>query len=109
MFQGLYSEITGPTLPYLKRRVNSNYEEIARAMVARSVGYLVGSLSGGFLCEWYGTHVDIWLGFSLALAAVATAVVPWCRSLTLLAALLCTDGLGKGILAAGECTIVNSR
>jgi len=47
-------------------------------------------------------YVDIWMAFSLAMAAVATAVVPWCRSLTLLAAMLFVDGMGKGILAAGK-------
>jgi len=70
--------------------------------MARSVGFLVGTLSGGLLCEWYTIYVDVWLAFSLAVAAIATAVVPWCHSLTLLAALLCTDGFGKGILAAGK-------
>ena len=47
-------------------------------------------------------YVDIWMALSLAMAAVATAVVPWCRSLTLLAAMLFVDGMGKGILAAGK-------
>lgn len=50
----------------------------------------------------FRSYVDIWMAFSLAMAAVATAVVPWCRSLTLLAAMLFIDGMGKGVLASGN-------
>ena len=51
--QGMYSEITGPTLPYMKQRVSCNYEQIGRALAARSVGFLIGSLTGGVLCDKY--------------------------------------------------------
>ena len=57
VIQGMYSEITGPTLPYLKQRVDSNYEQIGRALAARSVGFLTGSLTGGILCDRYDTEV----------------------------------------------------
>ena len=44
--QGLYSEVSGPTLPYLKERSDSNFEQISRALVARSVGFLSGAVAG---------------------------------------------------------------
>ena len=43
--------MSGPTLPYLKHRVDSNYEQISRALVARSVGFLSGAVAGGVLCD----------------------------------------------------------
>ena len=60
MIQGMYSEITGPTLPYLKQRVDSNYEQIGRALAARSVGFLTGSLTGGILCDRYNGAFPKW-------------------------------------------------
>ena len=45
------------------------------------------------------------MAFSLAMAGGATAAVPWCRSLTPLAAMLFVDGMGKGILAAGKVSL----
>ena len=50
-FQGLYTEISGPTLPYLIKRVDGDYEEISRALVARNIGFLSASFYGGILCE----------------------------------------------------------
>ena len=46
------------------------------------------------------------MALSLAMAGGATAAVPWCRSLTPLAAMLFVDGMGKGILAAGSVTYI---
>ncbi len=31
IFQGLYSEVSGPTFPYLKERSDSNFEQISHA------------------------------------------------------------------------------
>ncbi len=47
-------------MPYLKERVNSNYEEISRVMVARAVGFLVGALGGGVLCDRLPQYTDLW-------------------------------------------------
>ena len=37
-FQGMASEITGPTLPDLKDRLGVNYELISWALVSKSLG-----------------------------------------------------------------------
>ena len=51
LLQGLYAEIIGPTLPYLKIRVDADYEEISRTLVSESVGFFIGAIFGGFLCD----------------------------------------------------------
>ena len=51
--QGVYAEMVGPTLPDLKDRVNANYEEIARVLVSKSVGYCFGAILGGFFAYKY--------------------------------------------------------
>ena len=49
LFQSLFFEIPGPTLPYLKDRIQVNYEEVSRVLVARSVGYFPGTIMAGFM------------------------------------------------------------
>ena len=102
-FQGLYSEVSGPTLPYLKERSDSNFEQISRALVARSVGFLSGAVAGGFLCDQFYHLTDLWMALSLFLAAIAVTAAPWCTMLALLSAMFFLDGVGKGILASGIC------
>ena len=45
-FQGLTTAIVGPTIIDLKELVMVNYEEITRVLVAKSVGFMVGSVLG---------------------------------------------------------------
>ncbi len=49
--QGIYIELIGPTLLDLKDRVAADYEEISRALVARSVGYFCAAMVGGTLAD----------------------------------------------------------
>ena len=51
--QGLYLEIAGPTLPDLKHALGVNYEEIARTLVARSVGYFLSSALAGVAADLF--------------------------------------------------------
>lgn len=69
--------------------------------MARSIGFLVGSLLGGILCGKLSHLVDVWVAGSLLVAAIGTAIAPWCRVLSLLGIMFCLDGLGKGVLASG--------
>ena len=55
--QGLLLEIIGPTLPDLKDLVGVNYEEISRALVAKSAGLFVGAFIGGILHERFYRYV----------------------------------------------------
>ncbi|CAH1781905.1 unnamed protein product [Owenia fusiformis] len=107
-FQGMYLEIVGPTLQDLKYRVNSNYEEIARALFARSVGFFIGSLAGGFLCDRYRDKLDIFLASSFILSGVGTCIAPWCSALWLLGCMFHLQGLGQGCLGTiGQALVIN--
>ena len=101
----MFSEISGPTLPYIKTRVNSNFEEIGRALFSRSVGFFIGAIFGGVLGDRFARYTDIIMAGGLILAAVGTTLAPWCSQLALLGIMFCLDGIGKGILAAGMLTL----
>ena len=55
--QGLYLEIAGPTLPDLKHKLGVNYEEIARTLVARSIGYFLSSAVAGVAADFFPRYV----------------------------------------------------
>jgi len=98
---GLFSEISGPTLTFLKARVCANYEEISRTLVARSAGFMIGSLTAAPLFDRFYKLSNTWLGLALVIGAVATAFQPWSTTLELLGVLCFLDGLAKGWIAVG--------
>ena len=99
LFQGLFSEISAPTLTFLRDRIDASFEEISRALVARSVGFLLGSLSGGALSQRWNRFINLWLSIAMVVGAVATGFQPWSNGLAVLAFLFFVDGLAKGIIA----------
>ncbi|XP_013418265.1 sodium-dependent glucose transporter 1A-like [Lingula anatina] len=103
---GLYSELSGPSLPVLKARVDSSWEEISRALIGRSVGFFTGSLAGGVICDRFHKHVDLVLMLVLLLASVSTAAIPWCPLMELLAFVFFLQGFAEGIINAGGNTAI---
>ena len=103
--QGLFSEITGATLPALKYRIDGTYEEMARALVLKSIGFFFGSLIGGIFVERHRRLTDLCLLLSLISGAAAVGAAPWCTSLVLLCVDFFVDGLAKGIIVAGDVDI----
>ena len=101
-FQGAFSEISGPTLPFIRQRVGANYEEISRTLMARSVGFLFGSFIGGALYDRWQHYSDLWLALACTFGGAGTLIAPFCTQLALLGLMFCADGLGKGIMAAGK-------
>lgn len=98
---GITNEMSGPTLKDLMWITKSNYEEISRALVARSVGFFIGSLGGGFLCDRLHRHVDLMIFIALMVSAATTAATPWFTNLTLMAIVLHVQGWTEGMLNAG--------
>ena len=96
IFQGIYLELVGPAMHDFKRNVSANYEEFARALVARSLGYFIGSISCGFLCDKFDKKMELFLSISFLFGAIGTGVAPWSNSLLLLAFLFLLQGLGQG-------------
>ena len=96
--QGIHLELSGPTLPDLKERVDANYEEISQGLVARSVGYLFGSVISGILVDRLPLHMELLLSVSMIFGALGTFLTPWCTVLWLLAIMFLIQGIGQGML-----------
>jgi FHS family Na+ dependent glucose MFS transporter 1 len=96
---GLTSASLGPTLPALAAHTHTHLNEVSFLFIARSLGYLLGSLRGG---RWYdrfpGHRVQ---ASALLLMAGMMALVPTLPKLWLLAAVLVTLGFGEGTLDVG--------
>ncbi|CAG5116215.1 unnamed protein product [Candidula unifasciata] len=96
---GLCIAIPGPTLLELGRRVHRDTEHMTFIFTARSVGFLIGSLVGGVLFDFFDQQILLF--YTLSLVAVATVGVPWCTALLSLSALICVQGVAIGVLDTG--------
>ncbi|XP_071099923.1 sodium-dependent glucose transporter 1A-like [Haliotis cracherodii] len=96
---GLCIAIPGPTLLDLGARVNTDTEHMSLIFTARSLGYLIGSVIGGFLFDHFDQQILLF--YSLFLTAIATTVAPWCVSLSALAIMISFQGISMGVLDTG--------
>lgn len=97
--QGLCIAIPGPTLLDLGDRVNTDTTHMALIFSARSVGYLLGALIGGFLFDIFDKQ--LLLTATLFLASVATVIIPWAATLVILAVMFSLQGVAMGLLDTG--------
>ncbi|CAL1529611.1 unnamed protein product [Lymnaea stagnalis] len=96
---GLCLAIPGPTLLDLGARVGGNTEHMSYIFTARSVGYLIGSVVGGILFDFFDQQILLF--YTLATTALATAGIPWCSALLALSLLICMQGVAIGVLDTG--------
>ncbi|ELU06808.1 hypothetical protein CAPTEDRAFT_82130, partial [Capitella teleta] len=96
---GLCIAIPGPTLLDLQEQTNTDTEQISRLFTGRSVGYLFGSLMGGFLFD--RVNQTCLLSLSLLLTAIGTAAAPWCTNFLFLVGILAFQGISMGFLDTG--------
>lgn len=101
---GLASASLGPTLPNLAENTHTTLSQISNLFMARSLGYVFGSLFTGRL-------YDRWLGHPImAVAAFFSAaifmVVPLVTHLWLLMAILFLVGLNEGAVDVGGNTLI---
>jgi FHS family Na+ dependent glucose MFS transporter 1 len=89
----------GPTLPALAGHVQVTLRAISILFTARSLGYLVGALSGGRVYDRLPGHPV--LAGLLVLLAAALAVVPLPGILWLLAPIMLVLGLAEGGIEVG--------
>ncbi|MGE0102449.1 MAG: MFS transporter [Blastocatellales bacterium] len=82
---GLIIASIGPALPYLARQTGSELREISYLFVARSLGFIVGSMIAGRIYDRIRGH-PLLVGGVLALAGLSGAIpaVPWLWALVLL-------------------------
>ncbi|XP_052067625.1 uncharacterized protein LOC127706946 [Mytilus californianus] len=96
---GLCIAIPGPTLLDLGDKINTDTTHMALIFSARSVGYLLGALIGGFLFDILDKQ--LLLTATLFVAAVATLIIPWAVTLMVLAVMFSLQGVAMGVLDTG--------
>lgn len=101
---GLVNAILGPTLPGLAENTRTQLSEISYLFIARSLGYLLGSLLGGRLYDRLPGHTVMAV---MVLGMVATLVlVPFIPLLSILIAILLLMGIAEGALDVGGNTLL---
>jgi len=95
---GLLIASLGPSLLGLERQTGASAETLSYVFTARSCGYLLGSVVGGVLLDWYPERGNGIISVSLALTSVSTALIPFATVVGALAALVSTQGFAMGFL-----------
>ncbi len=100
MALGLMSASLGPTLPGLAAQTGSAISQISILFLARSTGYMLGSLLGGKALDVLPAHSV--LAVAVAAISVAMFAVPLLPVLWVLAAVLAIAGLAEGSVDVGS-------
>lgn len=96
---GISVAILGPTLMELKCQTGAQLEQMSFAFTSRSIGYLLGSITGGWLFDRYNGHVI--LSVSCLWATLMMLVLPYVRSISGLIIVVGLLGIGLGSLDTG--------
>lgn len=96
---GLCIAIPGPTFLSPITELQANISPISSIYAARTSGYLIGSVIGGFLFDYFNRLFLLFI--SLLLTAVFITVTPWCHVLWLLQACMVFLGMTMGFLDTG--------
>ncbi|CAH1800396.1 unnamed protein product [Owenia fusiformis] len=102
MTRGCYSGLTVATIPDLKLRVGSDYEEFSRALAAVGLGVFISAPLGGVLADRWVRGRDAQIITFLALTAIFTVVRPWITNLWMFGVVMWLDGFVNGIYAPGK-------
>jgi FHS family Na+ dependent glucose MFS transporter 1 len=101
---GMVTAMLGPTLPGLANQTGTRVEAISFLFTAHSLGYLLGSFSGGRLYDRVAGHLV--MGGMLGLMILALALVPALPALWLLAAAWLLVGTAGGAIDVGGNTLL---
>uniref|UniRef100_A0A2I3GW71 Major facilitator superfamily domain containing 4B n=1 Tax=Nomascus leucogenys TaxID=61853 RepID=A0A2I3GW71_NOMLE len=96
---GLSVAIVGPTFQDLATNVNRNISSLSFIFVGRALGYLNGSVIGGFLVDVM--NYFLLLGISMLATTVGLYLVPFCKTAILLTVMMAIFGVSIGILDTG--------
>ena len=94
--QGKCAAIFGPTLIELACHTSTKLENMSYVFTSRSVGYLVGSIIGGWLYDKYNGHGV--LALSCVWSTVMMIVLPYATSLVGLLIVSALLGIGLGAI-----------
>lgn len=101
---GLTTASFGPALPYLAEQTHSQLSLVSSLFAFRSLGYLIGSLRGGYLYDRRPGHPVVMLVLlGIAICMVFVPVIPVLIPLILV---LFGIGLGEGTLDVGGNTLI---
>lgn len=92
--------ILGPTLLELACHTGTKLKHMSYVFTSRSVGYLMGSIVGGWLFDKYNGHVVVSL--SCIWGTLMMLVLPYVTSLVGLIIVISLLGLGLGSLDTGR-------
>ncbi|KAG7460474.1 sodium-dependent glucose transporter 1 [Solea senegalensis] len=97
---GMSISVLGPTFEDLAVNVRKDISNISYVFFGRSVGYIGGSLFGGFLFDYVNPH--LLLGFSLLITAFGMLAIPFCKQALLLTVFMSSIGMSMGVLDTGQ-------
>eukprot|EP00049_Salpingoeca_infusionum_P020866 m.365456 g.365456 ORF g.365456 m.365456 type:complete len:548 (-) comp31491_c0_seq1:128-1771(-) len=97
---GMILAMLGPTLLDLSHQVNGTLGQLAYVFTARSTGYLIGCIVGGFLFDRVSNALP-YLSGTLACTALSGFLVPTMKTVFRLGAVCSLQGLGMGFLDTG--------
>ena len=101
---GLVGAVLGPTLPYLAELTHSSISQISLLFVARSLGYLGGSIAGGYLFDRVSGHPLI--AIALVGLGISLFFTPYVSLLWILIAIIFLIGISQGIVDVGGNTLI---
>jgi fucose permease len=96
---GMAASATGPALLSLADQTASQIGEIGSLFAASSLGYMAGSLAGGWAYDRVRGHKLI--AAALVFTAITLALIPFIGSLALLVGVMFLAGAGQGTLDVG--------
>eukprot|EP00047_Mylnosiga_fluctuans_P005800 m.242798 g.242798 ORF g.242798 m.242798 type:complete len:500 (+) comp14101_c0_seq1:61-1560(+) len=97
---GVVLALLGPTLLDLAHQTDASIAGIGRAFTARSVGYLAGSVLGGYLFDHMSNPCLVLAG-GLAITGLSTFLVPFCTALAAIYVVVSFQGAAMGFLDTG--------
>jgi FHS family Na+ dependent glucose MFS transporter 1 len=101
---GLVASSLGPTLPSLAENTRTQFREISYLFIARSFGYMLGSLLGGRLYDRLAGHLV--MGGALLVMAATMLLAPLIPLLLLLVTVLLILGIAEGFIDVGGNTLL---
>jgi fucose permease len=97
---GMVQGVIGPSLALLKQHTNVSESAIETIVVARGVGWLLGSLAAGALFQKMDGHRIVWI--ALLLMSAMHCVIPFIPQFSVLFGAFGVIGLAGGVLEAGK-------
>lgn len=94
----------GPTLPALADLTQTSFGQISFLFIARALGYLVGSILGGYLFDRISGHPV--MAVTLACLGATLFFTPNIPLLWILTAVISITGLAQGIVDVGGNTLI---